>query len=250
MNNEINKTLSDYAPKTFIGIHDGEKIFLSAPTWDCGWYWGFGYLGNKNRHYHVDGLTKIETYNTDGKCFESKSVNLFDGFREHFGDTFKITDKDLWTLCELFKTFYTLKETAELLGRGGSHYTTNPCADLIKNPDETHRINNVVLPQIFEEIYRVLNNASARFDEEQAAKIVAEEARLQKEIDQRQTEKDGKMMLLNNGISTENVIFYSHTNKWCFGWRKPLSSDEQKNLFAQLSACGFVDTYATEFKYQ
>ena len=28
-----------------IGIDtDGQKVFLEEPSWDCGWYWGFGYL--------------------------------------------------------------------------------------------------------------------------------------------------------------------------------------------------------------
>ena len=57
------KTLINYSKKTFIGTVDGEKIYLSAPSWDCGWYWGFGYLGNNNCHYHVDGLKKEEKYN-------------------------------------------------------------------------------------------------------------------------------------------------------------------------------------------
>lgn len=32
---------------------DKDRIALYAPTFDCGWYWGFGYLGNKNCHYHL-----------------------------------------------------------------------------------------------------------------------------------------------------------------------------------------------------
>ena len=31
----------------------GESIYFYKPTWDCDWYWGFGYLGNKNQHYHL-----------------------------------------------------------------------------------------------------------------------------------------------------------------------------------------------------
>lgn len=28
-----------------IGINEyDEKVFLEEPSWDCGWYWGFGYL--------------------------------------------------------------------------------------------------------------------------------------------------------------------------------------------------------------
>ena len=136
------KTLLNY-PKVYLGTVNNEKIYLSAPSWDCGWYWGFGYLGNKNCHYHVDGL--------------SKNCNLFDGFKNHFGESFIINnDKDIWTLAELFQTFYALKQASEVLGRGGSHYTTNPCSEIIKNSDEVKRINEVVMPKIFEEIYKIL----------------------------------------------------------------------------------------------
>lgn len=149
------KTLSNYS-KILLGYNDDEPIYLSPPSWDCGWYWGFGYLGNRNCHYHIDGLTKIEKYNSDAKVFTTKSVNLYDGFIEHFGNTLKVRKSDLWTLVELFSTFYKLRDTAEVLGRGGSHYTTNPVKDLIINTDEVTRINNVVLPQVFEEIYKIL----------------------------------------------------------------------------------------------
>ena len=150
------KTLSTYT-KILLGYNNNKPIYLSPPSWDCGWYWGFGYIGNKDCHYHIDGLTKIDTYNNEAKVFTTKLVNLYDGFTEHFGDTLQVRNSDLWTLVELFSTFYKLKETAEVLGRGGSHYTNNPCKDLIINVDEVTRINNVVLPQIFEEIYKILN---------------------------------------------------------------------------------------------
>jgi len=149
------KTLKTY-PKVELGLVDNWRIFLSPPSWDCDWYWGFGYLGNSQCHYHVDGLTTHEWYDVEKKCFRSEKMNLFDGFKKHFGDSLKVTDKQLWTLCELFKTFYALKETAEVLGRGGSHYTTNPIADRIKNPAEVQRINEIVLPELFDEIYKIL----------------------------------------------------------------------------------------------
>lgn len=129
--------------KVFLGKVDGEKIYLSAPSWDCGWYWGFGYLGNNNCHYHVDGLMR--------------DCNLFDGLKKHFDKgSFIIKESDIWIFAELMKTFYTLKETAELLGRGGSHYTTNPIAYIIKNTDEVKRINEIVLPALFDAIFDVL----------------------------------------------------------------------------------------------
>lgn len=135
------ETLKNYS-KMLIGYNNNEPIYLSPPSWDCGWYWGFGYLGNKNCHYHVDGL--------------GKGKNLHDAFIEHFGDTLQIRESHLWTLSELFETFYALKNTAEVLGRGGSHLTNNPCKELIINKSEVYRINNVVLPAIFDEIYKIL----------------------------------------------------------------------------------------------
>lgn len=129
--------------KTKIGIVDNESIYLDKPSWDCGWYWGFGYIGNKNCHYHLDNLGESD---------------LYTNIKNHFGDSFVIKkDDDLWTFCELVETAYSLIDTVGVLGRGGSHFTNNPCEDLIKNVDEVKRINEVVLPAIFKEIDLLLN---------------------------------------------------------------------------------------------
>lgn len=151
------KTLSNYKEKIYLGTVDNEKIYLSAPSWDCNWYWGFGYLGNRNCHYHVEGLKNIEKYNFEAKAFTCERVNMFDGFKKHFDDSFIVKDdKDVWTLAELFESFYTLKEYANFCHTGGSHMSTNPCKEILKNEVEERRINDVLLPQIFEEIYKVL----------------------------------------------------------------------------------------------
>lgn len=138
------KNLETNYKKIKLGVVNNENIFLNPPSWDCGWYWGFGYLGNKNCHYHLDGL--------------SKDCNLFDGIKKHFGDSFIIKDdKDIWTFAELMQTFYSLKESAEVFGRGGSHYANNPCKDIIINKEVATTINNIVIPAIFEQIYKILN---------------------------------------------------------------------------------------------
>ncbi len=143
------KTISNYPDKFYLGKSGGERIYLTAPSWDCGWYWGFGYLGNKNCHYHVDGL--------------SKNSDLFDGFKKHFGDTFIIkNDSDIWLLSELFETFYHFKKFAEVYHIGGSNYTNNPLKEIIKNGAELKRINEVILPHVFEEIYKVLNKYKSK----------------------------------------------------------------------------------------
>ena len=77
--NKIEKQTVKYLNKTayLLGERkDGEKVYLQAGSWDCGWYWGYGYLEiyNKPRtdiveHYHFDSLLK--------KCG-------LDGINEHF----------------------------------------------------------------------------------------------------------------------------------------------------------------------
>lgn len=122
-----------------------EKLeYLAPPSWDCGWYWGFGYLQNSDIHHHIDTL--------------NKNKNFFDALKEYYGDTLTIkNDSDLWVFCELMRTFYVLKEAAEVLGRGGAHYTTNPCKAVILNKEETKRINEVVMPALFDAIEDVIS---------------------------------------------------------------------------------------------
>jgi hypothetical protein len=94
--------------KILLGIDlDNEKIYLTKHTWDCDWYWGMGYLGNNNMHYH------FEEY-LDGKHF-----NISDVFRLTI-----ITQNDWYKILEYFKQAYALKEAYEVYYRGGAHITS------------------------------------------------------------------------------------------------------------------------------
>ena len=143
-----NKPSSTWTKRRFLGKVDGENIYLSAPSWDCEWYWGFGYLGNARCHYHLDGIGKNENIN-----FRDALLKHFDGDNHIFQH-----DSLTWTFCELVLTAYSLKQGAELYGRGGSHMTTNPLSEMIQNHDEVKRINTQLLPAIFKQIDSVILN--------------------------------------------------------------------------------------------
>ena len=134
------------------------KVYLSAPSWDCDWYWGFGYLGNNRMHFHVDGLKTIDKYNVEKNVREYKFVNLFDGFKDKFGESLVVTDdKDLWKLCDLFQSFYTLKEVSALYHRGCSHYTDVENIGLnLTDLARYKEINYELMPKIFDAIYDIL----------------------------------------------------------------------------------------------
>ena len=38
---------TNFKKKYLLGYINNESIYLSPPSWDCNWYWGFGYLGKK-----------------------------------------------------------------------------------------------------------------------------------------------------------------------------------------------------------
>lgn len=148
------KTINKFGEHYLIGVDaHGVKHYLKKPSFDCGWYWGFGYIHtftNNNKpelsrdishHYHFDSFMK--------------NTSMHDEIKNVFV-SFVLDDKELWTLCELMKTAYILRDYADTLYVGGAHYTTNPCKDVIKNDGEYNRINNVVLPAIFDQVKKLL----------------------------------------------------------------------------------------------
>jgi hypothetical protein len=53
-------------------------------------------------------------------------------------------------------TFYTLRKSAEIFGRGYSHYTEKAKIDEIKQQEIADNINNNMLPKLFEKIEKLL----------------------------------------------------------------------------------------------
>ena len=142
--NKFNVTIPQLTiPKRYLGKLDGEKVWLAPPSWNCKWFWGYGYIENRNLHTHFDLLDT-----NDG---------LYNAIEKRFNGTFSLQGSNLWTFCELMQTFYSLKEMAEVYIRGSSHYASNPLADILRNPEEYKRINETLLPKIFIEIDKLFD---------------------------------------------------------------------------------------------
>jgi hypothetical protein len=52
-------------------------------------------------------------------------------------------------------------------------------------------------------------------------------------------ERDGKLWLWEKGLDLDNVIYYSHTSKFSFGWRSPLDPILKSKLLDVLSEFPF-----------
>ena len=128
---------------------EGTKYWLEEPSWDCNWYWGFGYVQTFNRsgndidsHQHFDTL------------FLTRKI--YDSFVELLVET-PLSKNEIWTLLELMKSYYTLEKYAELCHTGSSWIASdNPCREILKDDDYEHRINTVLLPKIFDEIRNLM----------------------------------------------------------------------------------------------
>lgn len=217
---------TEWTNRFLMGKTEEGNIYLSPPSWDCGWYWGFGYLGNRNCHYHLSGI--------------DKDKNMYDALKHHFGESLTIPDCHLWQFCELIKTAYALKETAEVLDRGGSHYTNNPCSEIIKNKEETDRINSIVLPAIFNAINNILKDCTpeAKIKRQKAEAEALKNKILEQgkaSLKKAQIEADGLSWWVECGFSVKNCIYYGHKDVFCFGWRNALTKEECNRLLDVIS---------------
>ena len=132
---------------------DGVAYWLESPSWDCGWYWGFGY---------------IETYTSNMMPSRSKDINS----HQHAGDFMKwaiewngkdpklkettFSDNEAWQLSELFKRFELFKELAGYYHRGGAQIATIKNEDSKKDAAKTKQINEVEIPYITGKILEIL----------------------------------------------------------------------------------------------
>lgn len=135
------KLLRDYPNRVSLGFnHEGQEVFMKKPEWDCDWYWSFGHIMTDDEYTQLKWLGDSCLYNNINNYFSQ----------------FILPRKELWTFCELVKSIYTLKEGAELFYLGGSHISHNPLQEQLMNKDWTNHINEVLIPNQIDEVYKVL----------------------------------------------------------------------------------------------
>lgn len=153
-----------------LGVDDqGVKYWLSEPSWDCGWYWGFGYVStftNNNKpdksrdsssHEHIDSsfMGESEYYDSKLKCFRKGEYihNIFDSPRLA---SVTFSENEGWELSELFKQFYFLREAAENFGRGKCHIADTKIKSWEDKP-LAEKINKELIPRVTARIIEILS---------------------------------------------------------------------------------------------
>lgn len=153
------RTEKAFGKKIFLLGKDanGARYWLEAATWDCDWYWGFGYITTYTNNINPSRARDIDSLQHFNRLFLLKNKSACECFNNFFVET-TLTENEIWQLLELMKTFYIMRDYSDALHRGGSNYATNPIKDIIKNDDEYNRINKSVLPELFNSVYQLLED--------------------------------------------------------------------------------------------
>ena len=152
-------------------FEDGHNFWLEEPKWECGWYWGFGYVETYTNpwgppardiesHQHYDGLCfkKYEYYDHKKGCFQQgEYIHKLSDRPDVVACS--LIEREQWILSDLMKMAYTLKKTAELYRQGNAHLTSHELVPQLKRPDREKEINEIELPAIFAQIEKLLTPA-------------------------------------------------------------------------------------------
>lgn len=142
---------------------DGTMYWLEAPSWDCNWYWGFGYVETYTNNSCPDKAHDIKSHQHIDSSFIGKVgvnkdyiYNIFDTPLLKGGTTF--TEEEGWEISELFSQFYTLSKAADLFYSEKGHVASTTVKH---DSDECKRmydyINQTMMPAIFKRIGEILS---------------------------------------------------------------------------------------------
>lgn len=126
----------------------GTKHWLEAPSWDCNWYWGFGYIETYTNNNSPSTRNDISSHSHAGNFMEYATSTD----RILVETTF--TEKEAWKLCELFTRFNLLSEMAGYYHRGGCNMTE--LHDSKEDLAKCKQINEEEIPYITSEILKIL----------------------------------------------------------------------------------------------
>jgi len=137
----------------------GTRYWLEHAKWDCGWYWGFGYIETYTNNRSPSNSRDIASHEHANDFYPQWWDSTKYGPSRHNPRLVKttFTNDEGWQLAELFKQFYILRDAAEMFGRGGCNITKADTYAVIKNADAAEHINNTLIPAVCDAIYKILS---------------------------------------------------------------------------------------------
>ena len=136
---------------------DGINYWLEEPSWDCGWYYGFGFVESYEDNKSPDKAKDIDSHQHFDSLFLNGPKCSKDMFKEFFVET-PLSDDEIWELVDYMQTFYTLKSVAELFKHGYSWQTSKAKIDQLQSDEQNDLVNKVWLPEVFKRIEKLFED--------------------------------------------------------------------------------------------
>lgn len=140
---------------------DNRKYYLENASFDCGWYWGIGYIESFTNNRNPELSRDIASHNHFDSVIFGQRENGFDTFKKEFPVN-PFSDSEIWKICEIMKACYIARKYSDMLHIGGAHYTSNPAAETIKNEKEYKRINEIMIPKLLDELEQILTGGTEK----------------------------------------------------------------------------------------
>jgi len=148
--------------RIYLGKIEGTgPIYLSEHSWDCDWYWGFGYLGNKDCHFHIYSLI-------DHPGHYDPEWHQVD---KHFDETW-LTQDQWWILRDLFIQAYAIRKCADSMLYGG-HQTNKAEIHGIRSKSLNNELNGH-LETLLKNIWTLLKEWRRQYENPPAESVVGE----------------------------------------------------------------------------
>ena len=154
------KTINKFGEHYLLGINkEGKHIWLEKESWDCGWYWGAGYLHEFTNDRCPTQSKDLQMHTHFDSLFLNKNKSAYDLLDEYF-DAMVVNKDQRYELVDLMMTMYKLKECAEIFHHGNSWQTERAKIDDLQDKNMEDKINKVLLPQVFDRIRTLLTEAN------------------------------------------------------------------------------------------
>ena len=139
---------------------DGYNVYLEAPSWDCKWYWGFGYIETYTQKTNPSMSSDVSSHSHWKYCIVGDRGTNSSEYIHHINEnpnfaSTVLTNEESWELSELMKKFYILSDTANLFHEGSAGITSS-LDDEFKNEELYNKINKELMPKIFKKIDEIL----------------------------------------------------------------------------------------------
>jgi len=172
------KPEKQYFPfKVYLGkLKDGSNInvYLTGFKWDCGWYWGGGYIETVDMHTHFGGCF-LDTVDVRGHSLGNFVSPWYKGYSPEtatvinngasvwedlslFLDFPQFTPNEWWRIKDLYKQFYIYRDAAEAFQYGGHCASEGRASDELK-PKMAALINKHIETVIIPETMKALKLA-------------------------------------------------------------------------------------------